>query len=146
MTSMVTISFTLDTTDASAALGFEAWIDDRKCLDVDHVQKAQQVVVELEDTDSAEHELRLVLKNKTVDHTQIDEHGNILTDARIIVSDVAFDEIQLEHLFGEHTVYTHNFNGTSTTIQTKCYGEMGCNGTVSLKFTTPVYLWLLEYM
>ena len=32
MTSIVTISFTLDTTDAGAALGFEAWIDDRKCL------------------------------------------------------------------------------------------------------------------
>jgi hypothetical protein len=23
---------------------------------------------------------------------------------------------------------------------------MGCNGTVSLKFTTPIYMWLLETM
>lgn len=146
MTSIVTISFTLDTTDAGAALGFEAWIDDRKCLDVGHVKETQKITVELEDTDGAEHELQLILKNKTAEHTRIDEHGNMLTDARIIISDMAFDEIRLGHMFAEHTVYTHNFNGTSSTTQDKFYGELGCNGTVSLKFTTPMYLWLLEHM
>jgi hypothetical protein len=146
MTSIVTISFTLDTTDADAALGFEAWIDDRKCLDVDHVKETQKITVELEDTDGAEHELRLILKNKTAEHTRIDEHGNILTDARIIISDMAFDEIQLGHMITQQTVYTHDFNGTGSTTQAKFYNELGCNGTVSLKFTTPMYLWLLEHM
>ena len=146
MTSIVTISFTLDTTDADAALGFEAWIDDRKCLDVDHVKETQKTTLELEDTDGAEHELRLILKNKTAEHTRIDEHGNILTDARIIISDMAFDEIRLGHMITQQTVYTHDFNGTGPTTQDKFYSEMGCNGTVSLKFTTPMYLWLLERM
>ena len=146
MTPKVTITFNLATTDATAELGFEAWIDDRKFLDVDHVKETQPVTVELEDQDGAEHELRLVLKNKTGAHTQVDEHGNIVTDARLLITDVAFDEIRLGHMFVEQAVYTHDFNGTGKATVDKFYGELGCNGTVSLKFSTPMYLWLLEHM
>ena len=146
MTPKVTITFNLATTDATAALGFEAWLDDRRFLDVDHVTQAQQVAVELDDQDNVAHELRLVLKNKTAEHTQIDEHGNILADARLSITDVAFDEIQLGHMFAEKAVYTHNFNGTGEVTEDKFFNELGCNGTVTLKFTTPIYLWLLEHM
>jgi len=96
--------------------------------------------------DEAEHDLRFVLKNKTAEHTQIDEAGNIVNDARLKITDMAFDEIQLGHMITEQAVYDHDFNGTGVMSQHKFYGEMGCNGTVSLKFTTPVYLWLLEHM
>ena len=58
-----------------AELGFEAWIDDRKFLDVDHVKEIQPVTVDVDDQDDVAHELRLVLKNKTTAHTQVDEHG-----------------------------------------------------------------------
>ena len=146
MTPKVTITFNLATTDATAELGFEAWIDDRKFLDVDHVKETQTVTVELEDQDDAEHELRLVLKNKTTAHTQVDEHGNIVADARLQITDVAFDEIRLGPMYTEKSVYTHDFNGTGEATVDKFYGELGCNGTVSLKFSTPMYLWLLEHM
>jgi len=146
MTPKVTITFNLATTDAMAELGFEAWLDQRKFLDVDHVKETQSVTVELDDQDDTEHELRLVLKNKTTAHTQVDEHGNIVADARLVITDVAFDEIRLGHLFFEQAVYTHDFNGTGKTTEDTFYGEMGCNGTVILKFTTPMYLWLLEHM
>ena len=146
MTSTVSITFNLSTTDAMAELGFEAWIDQRKFLDVDHVKETQPVTVELDDQDDAEHELRLVLKNKTAEHTQVDEQGNIITDARLLITDVAFDEIRLGHMFFEQAVYTHDFNGTGKATEDKFYGELGCNGTVSLKFATPMYLWLLEHM
>ena len=143
---MVTITFNLATTDAMAELGFEIWIDQRKFLDIDHVTETQKITVDVDDQDDAEHQLRLVLKNKTEEHTKVDEHGNILADARLLITDVAFDEIQLGHMLVEQAVYTHNFNGTGKTTQVKFYGEMGCNGTVSLKFATPMYLWLLEHM
>jgi hypothetical protein len=146
MTSTVSITFNLATTDTTAELGFEAWIDERKFLDVDHVQETQPVTVELDDQDDTEHELRLVLKNKTTEHTQVDEHGNIVADARLAITDLAFDEIKLGHMLVEQAVYTHNFNGNGNTTQDKFYGELGCNGTVSLKFATPMYLWLLEHM
>ena len=146
MTPTVTITFNLATTDAMAELGFEAWIDQRKFLDIDHVTETQKITVDVDDQDDAEHELRLVLKNKTTAHTQVDENGNIITDARLIIKDLAFDEIQLGHMLVEQAVYTHDFNGNGITTQDKFYGELGCNGTVSLKFATPVYLWLLEHM
>ena len=146
MTPKVTITFNLATTDATAELGFEAWIDECKFLDIDHVKETQKITVDVDDQDDAAHELRLVLKNKTTAHTQVDEHGNIITDARLLIKDVAFDEIQLGHMLVEQAVYTHDFNGNGTTIQDKFYGELGCNGTVSLKFATPMYLWLLEHM
>ena len=146
MTSTVSITFNLSTTDAMAELGFEAWINQRKFLDMDHVKETEKITVELDDQDGAEHELMLVLKNKTTAHTQVDEHGNITTDARLLITDLAFDEIQLGNMFSEHAVYTHNFNGNGDTTQDKFYSELGCNGTVSLKFSTPMYLWLLEHM
>jgi hypothetical protein len=145
MSNNVTITCTIDTTNPTAALGFEIWIDNQKFFDNNHVRAQQPVVVEIADNDG-EHELRFVLKNKTSDHTQIDNAGVIVSDARLIVKDLAFDEILLGHMVAEQAIYIHDFNGTKELIQDKFYEEMGCNGTVSLKFTTPIYLWLLEHM
>jgi len=146
MSSNVTISCTLGTTNPEMPLGFEAWVDDRKFFDTDHVQAQQKIVLEISDNDG-EHELRFILKHKTLDHTQIDEASNIISDARLIVTDLAFDEIQLGHTVTEQSVYTHSQNNHSqSTIEDKFYSEMGCNGIVSLKFSTPIYLWLLEHM
>ena len=145
MTSTFVVSFDLDTNDATVPLGFEAWIDDKKFHDIDHVTGCQQIFMEIAD-DDAEHELRLIMKNKTVEHTQLDEAGNIVADARLKIMDMAFDEIQLGYQITEQATYEHDFNGTGQPKQHKFYGELGCNGVVSLKFTTPVYLWLLEHM
>ena len=145
MSSPVKISCILDTTNASAALGFEAWINDQKFFDSEHVQDQQPIVVEISDNDG-EHELKFVLKHKTLDHTQVDAGGNIVADATLSITDLSFDEIPLGHMVTEQAIYTHDFNGTGTITQNKFYGSMGCNGTVSLKFTTPIYLWLLEHM
>ena len=145
MSSTVTISCVLNTTNPGADLGFEAWINDRKFVDIDHVQSEQAISMEIDDKD-AEHELKFILKNKTDQHTQIDENNNIVSDATLTIKDLAFDEIKLNYMLTELAVYTHDFNGTQDTTQDKFYGNMGCNGTVTLKFATPIYLWLLEHM
>ena len=137
------ISCSINTTDISAKLGIEVWLNNQQLLNQEHVTELIEFKYDLPD-DDAEHELRFVMKNKTTEHTKIDEQGAIVSDACLTVSNLAFDEIELKHLFIDHSIYTHNFNGTQTEIQDKFYGEMGCNGTVSFKFTTPVYLWLLE--
>jgi hypothetical protein len=143
MSSCVTISCKVGTSAPGSALGLEAWINDHKFFDSEHVQDTQQISVEISDSD-ADHELKFVLKNKTSEHTTINEQGVILSDARLIITDLAFDEILLDQIFVNKATYTHNFNGSAAETQEKFYGEMGCNGTVSLKFSTPVYLWLLE--
>ena len=145
MTNTATISCILNTTDPTAALGFEAWIDNNKFVDIDHVQAEHPISIEIPD-DDGEHELRFVLKNKTMEHTQVDQDDNIISDATLSITDVAFDEIKLGHMLTLLATYTHDFNGTQSPTTDKFYGEMGCNGAVSLKFSTPIYLWLLEHM
>ena len=121
----------------------EIWFDDQQIFNQDWVTESQTISYELSDID-AEHELRFVMKNKTADHTKVDESGIIVKDACLIISDLAFDDIALGNIVTEKAVYTHNFNGNGETVQDKFFGQMGCNGTVSIKFTTPMYLWLLE--
>jgi hypothetical protein len=146
MSSTVIISFSLGTTNTAVPLGFEAWVNNQKFFDTDHVQADHRIQLEIADDDD-EHELRLVMKNKISDHTQVDSAGNIISDARLVVTDLSFDDINLGHLFTEHAVYVHDQNAQlPTPVQDKFYSEMGCNGTVSLKFTSPVYMWLLEHM
>jgi hypothetical protein len=140
------ISCTVGTSDPTAVLGIEVWLDKSIILDTDHVtHEVLPLEFDVDDNDSA-HELRFVLKNKTQEHTRVDEDGNIVSDATLTISNLAFEEIELNQIFYNQAVYTHDFNGTGSETNDKFYGTMGCNGTVSLKFSTPIYLWLLESM
>ena len=145
MTNTISITFELNTSDDQAELGFEAWVNDEKFVDINHVQGQQLIKIDMSDTE-CEHELRLILKNKMETHTKIDDNGAIVSDATLTISDLAFDEIKLGHMVTKLATYTHDFNGTKELTQEQFYGEMGCNGVVRLKFTTPIYLWLLENM
>ena len=145
MSNTISISFELNTSDGQAELGFEAWVDDEKFVDIAHVPGQQLIKIDIDDADGG-HELRLILKNKKATDTKIDEQGNIVSDATLSISDLAFDEIKLGHMVTKLATYDHDFNGTKELIQDKFYGEIGCNGVVSLGFTTPIYLWLLENM
>lgn len=139
------LSCCIGTTDASAKLGMEVWLDDDKIFDCEHVTQTFKIQHELLDTDG-NHELRFILKNKLPDYTQIDDQGNIIKDARLTVTDLEFEEIELNQVFVDHAVYEHNFNNNGPHTSQKFYGEMGCNGIVKLQFSTPIYLWLLENM
>jgi hypothetical protein len=145
MTDKVQLACTISSTNPAAAIGLEIWLDDTQVYNIEHVADPVNFVHEFADIDG-EHQLRFVMKNKTEKHTIVDKEGNILTDCCICISNLSFDEIQLGQIFVEKAVYEHNFNGTADAVQDKFYGEMGCNGTVTLEFITPIYLWLLENM
>jgi len=144
---MTTASFccSIATTNPDVPLGLEIWIDNQKLFDQAHVQENHRISTDFSDEDG-EHELRLVLKNKLSEHTRVDANNTIVSDARISVSNVEFEGIALNQLVPALAEYQHNFNGTGELSTHKFYGELGCNGTVTLKFTTPIYLWLLEHM
>ena len=145
MTNTTTISGSIDSSDKKIPLGTEVWIDNTCVVNVEHVDRIVHFSHEMLDNDG-EHELRIVMKHKTADHTEVNETGEIVRDVMLIISDVKFDEIELGQIFLEKTTYAHDFNGSQALIEDKFFGNMGCNGTVSLKFTTPTYLWLLENM
>ena len=93
-----------------------------------------------------EHTLDIVLNGKTFDHTKIDQNNNIISDVLIEIANVKLDNIDIDQLLYDHAKYTHNNNGTTELAEHEFYGPMGCNGRVTLKFTSPFYLWLLENM
>ena len=140
------ISCTIGTSDPTAELGVEIWLDNSVLFDTDHVTHKVLPLEFTVDDSEGEHELRFILKNKTEEHTICDDNGEIIKDATIEISKVAFEDIELNQLLVDRAIYTHNFNGTGETTTAKFYGTMGCNGTVSLKFSTPIYIWLLESM
>ena len=132
-------------TDFTVLLGLEIWVDQHKFFDQDHIDQTYQVEHEITD-DDGDHELRFVLKNKRPEHTTVDLVGNIVSDVTVAVSNIKFDGIDCQYLTTKLAEYQHDSNGTGNLTIDKFYGEMGCNGTVSLKFSTPIYLWLLENM
>ena len=144
---MDTIKFNcvISSTNITVPVGMEIWLDDQKLFDQDHIDQDYKIEHDIGDNDG-DHELRFVLKHKQSDHTQVDADGNIVSDATITVSDIQFDDIDCQYLTVKLAEYQHDFNGTGNSTIDKFYGERGCNGTVSLKFTTPIYLWLLENM
>jgi hypothetical protein len=123
----------------------EIWLDNNNIYTNDHVTVPEIVEALVEDDDQA-HELRIIVKNKLPEHTEIDAGGVIIKDACLTVKNISFDDIELNHLFAEHSVYRHNYNGTGAWTDDTFFETLGCNGTVSFKFTTPIYLWLLEHM
>jgi len=145
LTNQVQLACTISSLDPTAAVGLEIWIDDTQIYNTEHVSEIVNFTHDFEDLDG-DRRLRFVMKNKTQDHTTIDEAGNILTDCRLCIEKLSFDEIDLQQIFIDQAVYEHDFNGTADKIKDQFFGEMGCNGTLTLAFTTPVYLWLLENM
>jgi hypothetical protein len=139
----VMFSCVIDTNNSDCPLGMEIWLDDQQIFNDNHIVGTTPFEYKLSD-DDGEHSLKFVMKGKTQAHTQINELGEIVLDARLAIKDIEFDQIALNHIFTELSVYTHDFNGTGPQTSDKFYGEIGCNGIVELKFTTPVYIWLLE--
>lgn len=143
---ITTITFDLDSTDYSAKLSFEAVLNDKVVFATEHVTKPIAVSFDISNDVAAEYELKFVLKNKTEEHTICDSHGKITSDAVLSISNLFFENYQLKKLFLNKAVYHHDTNGHEPMCKHKFWGSMGCNGYVSLTFTTPVWDWLMKSM
>ena len=131
--------------DTSIPVGFEVLLDGNSMFKTEHVTGPCQVTFDITDNE-ATHQLQFVMTGKIAEHTKVDTDGNITSDTLLKISNVQVDDIDISLLLNPKSIYSHNFNGSQSEIEDKFYGDMGCNGTVSLKFTTPIYLWLLENM
>jgi len=145
MTDTIVISGAIAPSAGDAVIGAEVWIDQHCVVNCEHVSSAILFEHSLDDSDG-KHELRVVMKHKQAAHTRLDDQGNIVQDAVLTVSDLEFDGIDIMRIAVDQAEYCHDFNGSQSLGTHRFYGDMGCNGTVSLKFTTPSYLWLLEHM
>jgi hypothetical protein len=143
---MATIAFDVHPTDPERSLGFEFWIDSVCVFDSDAVITATTVAHEFDDEQDGEHEFRMVLKNKYPNFTVLDDADNIVSDSTLALDNFRLEDIDITQIVYDRAVYRHDFNGSADAIDDQFFGIMGCNGTVSLQFTTPIYVWLLEVM
>ncbi len=101
--------------------------------------------IHINDIDSAEYTVKFIMEGKE-DSDTIFIDNTIMQSAEIIIDNIKFDDYDITQLLEQQAYYTHNFNGYGehvTELFSKC---LGCNGIVEFKFTTPLYLWLLENM
>lgn len=92
-----------------------------------------------------QHTLIIKLSGKNNNHVRL-EQGHIVEDVLICIKDVRFDGVCIDCLLPNLAYYTHDYNGTACTVTESFYGVMGCNGSVTLAFETPIYIWLLNNM
>ena len=143
---MTEIRFLIEPTNKDIPLGFEVRLDNVVYFDIAQVDQPQMISIPVDDNVETTHILELILKNKLPEHTQLSESGEIIADSAIKITDISFDQILLGSVFPNHASYIHDFNGTQPMVKDKFFEYMGCNGIVSLEFSTPIYLWLLENM
>ena len=138
--------FTASPTDKENPLGLTISHNDQIVFDTDKLHESEIIDIEIDDVDDVGHTMSITLKNKTADHTKVDEQGNIIQDSLISISAITLDDIEIDQLFFEKSQYTHSFNSDAESVTQPFYGNLGCNGAVEFKFSTPVYIWLLENM
>jgi hypothetical protein len=139
----IDISFDLTSSDYDCGLGFEIFYNNKQILNLNHVASDTPVAFTL-DAEEGDQELKFIMKNKTMDHTTVDENGQIVKDACLNISNFYIENVELGHTFLEQCKYHHDFNGNQDPVVDKFYGDMGCNGTLIFLFRSPVYIWILE--
>ena len=121
-------------------------LDDSVIYEACPVAESAAVAYEFDDAEERDHVLSFEMQGKLPEHTKVTEAGEILEDRSITITNIAFDDIQLGHMVTEVAQYYHDTNGTTGSVIDPFYGTMGCNGRVEMRFSTPIYLWLLENM
>lgn len=126
----------------TAPVGLEVWVDHSCVYNNNQVRKEQYFCTDI-DNSIGDHELRFVLKNKCRLHTKV-QHNHIVKDSYIIIKNLSFDDIELRSMIEDYAIYSHDHNGVGPKIQEPFKEVMGCNGVVSLKFSTPALTWMLN--
>lgn len=140
------ISFDILPSNAELPLGVEVWVNQQQIFNSEALVSTTNVRYEFPSDAELQYTLQIVLKNKLAEHTKIDSDGNILTDSVVVAQNFELEEIDITQLAYSNMLYKHNFNGTGEMIDDQFYGTMGCNGSVTMHFSAPIYVWLLDKM
>ena len=127
-------------------IGLQIRLDGKVIFVSQDVLDKQTIEHEFADSVDQAHRLEIEMFGKLPSDTKINSAGEILSDLSISIENLEFDGIALGQMLTDISVYRHDFNGSQDPIDDKFFGVMGCNGTITLEFSSPVYLWMLENM
>ena len=139
-----TLTFRVEPSDPTTPLQLSVWLNDQCCLPVTTISEPLDFSTKVADEDDKQYNLKIVMSGKTDDHTKVDDQGNIIKDALLTFEKFELMGIDIGQVVSKNAIYQHNHNGHSEDVKDKFFSSMGCNGTVEIAFSTPVYLWLLE--
>lgn len=140
--------FTFDVVPSNSEkpIGVEVWFDQQLVADYPQVTELKNIVCEFNDEIEQSHSVKIVVKNKTSEHTTIGSNGEILADSLLEIKNFNLEAIDIDKIVQEKAAYNHDFNGSGDQVSALFYGSAGCNGSIKFEFTSPAYLWLLENM
>ena len=141
----INIKFSLEPTWFNTAPKIKVAINDQILLDVDLGTKLDfEQTVELED--DSNHQLTFTMYNKT-EYDTVVKDGVIEKDTLIKISNIELEDIDFTSMLSlnkELFYYEHDSNGTAPLEKHTLYDTLGCNGTATINFTTPFYIWQSE--
>ena len=103
------------------------------------------VKYDFDDEQERECTVSMTMSGKNESHVQFTESGEFSKDLLVAVAGIKLDGININQIVYDTAVYNHDFNGSKDPVQDRFFGLMGCNGTVTFKFKTPVFHWFLEH-
>ena len=124
---------------------FSVWLDDHVVTQSEIASTAEQIVSFERRVDEGPHELKIRLENKTNSDTVI-ENSEVVKDMLLNINDITIDDISLGNLLwsAEYVLdHPQQYKGETIDHLDGCV-NLGWNGTYTLKFTSPFYIWLLE--
>lgn len=92
--------------------------------------------------EDGEHSLTIELYDKNYGIQTIVENDKIIKDQLLNIDTICFDDIDIGYL--KHSLSNYYPNESNEVI--KNCANLGVNGKWELKFTCPIYIWLLENM
>jgi hypothetical protein len=126
---------------------FSIWIDDHIVVARRTVGSTPQEIKFEHTIDEGLHSIKIRLENKNNSDTVL-ENGSIVRDMLLNIDDITIDNISLGNLlWSAEYVLDHPqwYQGQTITKLNNCV-NLGWNGTYTLKFTSPFYIWLLEQL
>jgi len=124
---------------------FSVWLDDHVVTQSEIASEAEQIVNFERKIIEGPHTLKIRLENKTTNDTVI-ENGEVVKDMLLNIDNIIIDDISLGNLlWSAEYVLDHPqlYKGKTIDHLDGCV-NLGWNGTYTLKFTSPFYIWLLE--
>ena len=125
---------------------FSIWLDNAVIIQTEISSEAPQTHKFTHTIDGGEHVLRINLENKTDSDTLIVD-GQVSKDMLLNIDDITIDDISLGQLLWSESTFlldkSHEYQGKEITELDNCV-NLGWNGSYTLKFSSPYYIWLLE--
>lgn len=140
------LNFNITPSDPQHPLGVEIWVNDQQLFNYEQVTETQPVHYEFNDDVEQAYQLKIVIKNKTDEYTEVSAAGEIIKDSLLDINNFKLDDIDIDQIVRTKAVYRHDFNGSGQFVDDQFYNTVGCNGAITFEFATPGYLWLLENM